>query len=363
MGHAMEQNRPRRRGRSVAAIVSLVTVAATVLVGSAGTATGETPAERCARETSAYNATWESTWRASNPGNTGPPPPPPVPYVCHDPGEPTTTTSTPPPTAPGLQPTQAPGAGVQGQAGNAPGSLPQGDGTDIVPGPTSPSLTQPATRPSPPVTTRPVRKPADDVSDEGSCGNGWNGPPCANIQECPPGYSIQGNLCFGVLSITPGVVPEGSQPKTRQKNCTSSPAKWTKNETWTSSSTITNTNSKMESTQNTVGGSVKVEGEGGVPLIGSIKATVEGNYQNQQKTDTTWIDTNTQQQTLTDSSSKEFTVAPGKELTVYTQYTDVSWEIVQKYSHEKVTDGHTYIAEPDSYGAFESPANCTPPGR
>ncbi|MBL1079170.1 hypothetical protein JK358_32675 [Nocardia sp. 2] len=265
-----------------------------------------------------------------------------------------------------MLPTQAPGGGAQGKAGNAPGRLPEGDGTDIVPGPTLEPAPRPSTsahpQPSVPVATQPVRAPSD-VSDTGACGNGWNGPPCAAVQECPPGYSVQGNLCFGVRSITPGTVPEGSQPKTRQRNCTSSPAEWTKNETWTSSTTITNTNSKMESTQNTVGGSVKVEGEGGIPIVGSIKATVEGNYQNQQKTDTTWIDTNTRQQSLTDSSQRRFTVAPGTELTVYTQYTDVSWEIVRKYSHEKVTDGHTYISEPDSYGAFERPVDCTNPGR
>lgn len=180
------------------------------------------------------------------------------------------------------------------------------------------------------------------------------------IQECPPGYSAQGNLCFGVRSITPGVEPEGSQPTARQKNCTPFPAKWTSG-TWTSPSTITNTNSTIEPTRDTVGGSVKVEGEGSVPLIGAIKAAVEGNHQ--QNTDTTWIDTNTQRQTVTDSNSLEFTITPGTEITAYAQYTDVSWEIVRKYPAEKVADGHTYIVESGSYRAFEDPADCTPPGR
>lgn len=127
----------RQRG-SVATVLLTVMSAATVLAIDAGSASGqETPAQHCARETSAYNAAWESSWRATNPGNPGQPPPPPVPYVCVDPGSPTTTTTTPPPTAPGLAPSQAPGGGVRGQAGNAPGRLPDGDGTDIVPGPTT----------------------------------------------------------------------------------------------------------------------------------------------------------------------------------------------------------------------------------
>ncbi|MBF6215177.1 hypothetical protein IU433_26135 [Nocardia puris] len=45
--------------------------------------------------------------------------------------------TTPPPTAPGLAPTLAPGGGVEGQSGNPPGRLPQGSGTDIIPGPTT----------------------------------------------------------------------------------------------------------------------------------------------------------------------------------------------------------------------------------
>ncbi len=155
---------PQRRGRAVAALTASVTVVAAVIALNAGSAAGETPAERCARETAAYNAAWESSWWASNPGNPGPPPPPPVPYVCHDPGEPTTTTPTTPPTAPGLQPTQTPGDGVQGQAGNAPGQLPQGNGTDIVAGPTASPAMPPADRAVP--TDNPPAKPEPDRTSQ-----------------------------------------------------------------------------------------------------------------------------------------------------------------------------------------------------
>lgn len=160
--HLASDIRPKRRGQLATAAVMavLATMITVVAVGlGAGTATGEeTPEQRCARETATYNSAWESTWRSTNPGNPGPPPPPPVPYVCHDPGtQPSTTTTTPPLTAPGLAPTQAPGEGAEGRAGNAPGRLPEGNGTDIVPGPTSAAIAPPQRAPSdlPPVTTPP----------------------------------------------------------------------------------------------------------------------------------------------------------------------------------------------------------------
>ncbi len=63
-------------------------------------ATAETPAERCKRETAAYNTAWSTAWMRTHPGaRPSDAPPPPVPYRCGQNGEPPTLspgTSTPP---------------------------------------------------------------------------------------------------------------------------------------------------------------------------------------------------------------------------------------------------------------------------
>ncbi|APB00931.1 hypothetical protein NS506_06900 [Nocardia seriolae] len=203
----IEHARRAREKIAATSTIILAAVAAILFAVNAGTATGETPEERCQRETAAYNSAWESTWRASHPGDSGPPPPPPVPYVCHDPGTPTTTT--PPVTAPGLAPTQAPGGGVPGQAGKAPGQLPQGNGTDIVAGPTNDA--PPAGIPTPTVVRVPTSAEPKDINGPGEsagCGVDWHGPPCAVLEDCPPGYALvadseRGQVCFQVEVVNP----------------------------------------------------------------------------------------------------------------------------------------------------------------
>ncbi|WP_157575187.1 hypothetical protein [Nocardia yamanashiensis] len=220
----LQETRP---GRWTAAATSAAVLAVTAITVFAGQAAGqETPEQRCRRETAAYNSAWESTWRASNPGNPGPPPAPPVPYVCVDPGTQPSTTTTPPPTAPGLMPTQAPGGGVQGQAGNAPGRLPQGNGTDIVPGPEiaapstnaavapiepSPEPTPPSVpdtselpQPSPsgttipaarPVPVRPVREEKAIEPDAPPDGEGPGANGCASCErDSATGYILPGDV-------------------------------------------------------------------------------------------------------------------------------------------------------------------------
>lgn len=187
---------------------------------------------------------------------------------------------------------------MQGQAGNAPGELPQGNGTDIVPGPTT--QTSPQAPAAPSAERVPTRGQPQDVAgpvepQDPSCPAGGSG--CAERvrpaeQECPSGYVPRGdNLCFGVISTQDKVVPPGSRPQASQANCTANPADLKKTTSWTSKTALTNTTSKMESTQNTIGGTLTVEGEGGIPLIGGIKASMQAKYENQQRTDTTWLDT------------------------------------------------------------------------
>ena len=64
----------------------MVTIAATVMlikVITPSAASAETPAERCKRETTAYNTAWKNTWVQANPGKKpSQAPPPPVPYKC-----------------------------------------------------------------------------------------------------------------------------------------------------------------------------------------------------------------------------------------------------------------------------------------
>ncbi|MFD4785079.1 hypothetical protein ACFWNH_29075 [Rhodococcus qingshengii] len=112
------------------AAIGLIAVPATV-------ASAETPAERCARETSAYNSAWAATWAASHPGNPGPAPAPPVPYVCVDPGTVPTATTAPQTTTQGLPTAQSPGGGPNVGA-NAPTNFPTYNGTPIVTVPPAP---------------------------------------------------------------------------------------------------------------------------------------------------------------------------------------------------------------------------------
>ncbi|MFC0316188.1 hypothetical protein ACFQNE_12250 [Gordonia phosphorivorans] len=71
---------------------------AILLVVSLAPATAETPAERCKRETAAYNNAWKNTWAQANPGKSpSDAPKPPVPYKCGGGNEdpPTLSPSTP----------------------------------------------------------------------------------------------------------------------------------------------------------------------------------------------------------------------------------------------------------------------------
>lgn len=160
----------RKRGASALLLSALVSIG--LIVVPATVASAETPAERCARETSAYNSGWAATWAASHPGNPGPAPSPPVPYVCVDPGTVPTATTAPPTTTQGLPTAQSPGGGPNVGA-NAPTNFPTYNGTPIVPVPGSP---QPAAPPQTevenpagltvPTTTGPVR-PTVPFSDLG----------------------------------------------------------------------------------------------------------------------------------------------------------------------------------------------------
>ncbi|WP_336793173.1 hypothetical protein [Gordonia malaquae] len=79
--------RSRRRhdwGTLLAGLIALTALAAAVLLAiSPAPASAETPAERCKRETTAYNNAWKNSWAASHPGKKpSDAPKPPVPYKC-----------------------------------------------------------------------------------------------------------------------------------------------------------------------------------------------------------------------------------------------------------------------------------------
>lgn len=119
---------------AVAATVVGIVVAATAL--TTGGAGAETPAERCARETATYNQAWKQAWVAAHPGSTiDDAPAPTPPYICHDPGTPTSSApSMPSVTAPSIPTTSSPGQGVQPTA-HAPTDIPAPGTTPIVPVP------------------------------------------------------------------------------------------------------------------------------------------------------------------------------------------------------------------------------------
>ncbi|MCU1647994.1 MAG: hypothetical protein JWN03_8269 [Nocardia sp.] len=336
-------------GRSAAAALVLLVAATTaVLVVNTGTAAGqETPAQRCARETSAYNSAWESTWRASNPGNPGPPPPPPVPYVCVDPGTAPSTTTTAPQTAPGLMPTQAPGGGVEGQAGNAPGRLPDGNGTDIVPGPSPAAAPAPTTISGPttapiPLPTRPVR----ETAEASRCGVDWHGPPCADLQDCPPGYALVndasfGEVCFQVEVVEPSY---GDRSQVAGGHTTGSlPVEYSETVTATASDTVSGSVTKTDGTTQTVGGGVETGASGGVsiPFLADAEASakITGSYSwagNSQQAETTGQST---QYTTAVTQAFKTTVPACTQFTVTPEYALLHWRMAQRYSWKPMGEG------------------------
>lgn len=93
-------------------ITAVVAVSAALVVGIAalaGTASAETPAERCKRETAAYNAAWKQSWLATHPGaDPSDAPPPAIPYKCgQPPATVTPTTSAPTSSSPSATPTSS----------------------------------------------------------------------------------------------------------------------------------------------------------------------------------------------------------------------------------------------------------------
>ncbi|GAA4739190.1 hypothetical protein MUG78_09780 [Gordonia alkaliphila] len=82
----IDNNRPARKrassgmGASVAALAVSLVMASSLLSANAS---AETPAERCKRETAAYNSAWATSWVRAHPGTKpADAPPPPVPYRC-----------------------------------------------------------------------------------------------------------------------------------------------------------------------------------------------------------------------------------------------------------------------------------------
>lgn len=105
-------------------LIALIAITASgLLVVGLGIANAETPAERCKRETTAYNNTWKNTWAQANPGKSpSDAPSPPVPYKCgggnDGPPPPTLLPSTSTPEA--SDTTEAPTSSGQRKDGSGP---------------------------------------------------------------------------------------------------------------------------------------------------------------------------------------------------------------------------------------------------
>lgn len=133
----LKMHPPRRGWMPILAMlvaIAIATISALALI-STPTAKAETPAERCARETAAYNSAWAQSWAASNGKPADQAPPPPVPYTCVDPGPPTSSTAPPPSvTAPTIPTeTNTPDTGGPNMGAHAPTDIPEGGQTPIVP--------------------------------------------------------------------------------------------------------------------------------------------------------------------------------------------------------------------------------------
>lgn len=74
----------RRRSAIIAALVAALAIASAIaLTASIAPVNAETPAQRCKRETTAYNNAWKHTWAQANPGKElSDAPKPPIPYRC-----------------------------------------------------------------------------------------------------------------------------------------------------------------------------------------------------------------------------------------------------------------------------------------
>ncbi|WHU49327.1 hypothetical protein QNM97_10315 [Gordonia sp. L191] len=159
-----------------------VMVALTTSTPPAG---AETPAERCARETAAYNQTWKQGWVATHPGKSiSDAPAPTPPYVCQDPATQTPTTTQPSVTAPSMPTTTTPGPGGAPNI-NAHGAtdIPTPGTTPIVPVPgrapttaeASPTIPTSPSGTSGPTSGPPVGDSAEPVGDS-TCSTGAQAP-------------------------------------------------------------------------------------------------------------------------------------------------------------------------------------------
>ncbi|AFR51650.1 hypothetical protein KTR9_5437 (plasmid) [Gordonia sp. KTR9] len=153
-------------GLAVTVVTLLATLCAlaSLAVGQ-GVAYAETPAERCERETNAYNNAWKQGWAASNPGKSpNDAPPPPVPYVCRDPqATPENTPTTPSvvaPSLPGATTPTTPGTGPNMTA-HAPTDIPPPGRTPIVPVPETRTVQPPVSNTA--VPTAPTASLGDAV--------------------------------------------------------------------------------------------------------------------------------------------------------------------------------------------------------
>ncbi|MXP20161.1 hypothetical protein GIY30_02090 [Gordonia sp. HNM0687] len=232
MGRAVDRRRwALARSVLLTVAVMIVTVAAMVpVLLSRNDADAETPAERCARETAAYNSAWAQSWAVANGQPASQAPHPPVPYVCHDPGTTTNTTAPPSVTAPGVGETTGattgtgPGVGAQAPTDiptTTPGQSPiveapdsprsavpssvrqresQASGVSLPPGDAASSGVEPPRSgevgPSASPTSNPAH-PRPEVQSAREPNNLLLKPQKARLDGCPEGHH-RNNFGFGV---------------------------------------------------------------------------------------------------------------------------------------------------------------------
>ncbi|MEZ5210507.1 hypothetical protein [Gordonia sp. (in: high G+C Gram-positive bacteria)] len=159
--------------RVVPVVAVLGTILAVVLLAIVVTspAGAETPAERCKRETAAYNSAWKNAWLQANPGKSpGDAPPPPVPYTCHgDDGPPPTLDTTPPETSPPVTSSATPEPSASSTAESPATTTPAPTSSRLLehPGPGQPTIDAGGKR------TAAVRDGFKvEAADDGNDGNG-----------------------------------------------------------------------------------------------------------------------------------------------------------------------------------------------
>ncbi len=296
-----------------AAVVTVIGL----LIAITPTANAETPAERCKRETTAYNTTWKNTWAQANPGkNPSDAPPPPVPYKCGggNDGPPPTPPSTSAPTAPPLSESTPP-----------PSTRNDGPG---------PSLNAPATR-------REIEHPGPDSSPIGRNSRDATNPvapyrthAAGTPIECPAGYTQSGERvnfppneiieCYKIVQVTPHLSGDlAADPPLERTNCTSNPMQvsFTRGESVQVTRQVTQSTATTNSNEFSAG--AEVSAGPAAKIIQGVKLAAE--YSHSSSTTISRDDSTSLQKTISLGSTDSPIMDPGERLSGTPTYTEIDY--------------------------------------